>query len=72
VKQAVEMTAYGKPGKRYDRFPPFPQALEIKNDFHITIATTNTSTEQFFYLEFTRNYPNYRDQHNPAPADRLI
>jgi hypothetical protein len=27
MKQAVEMTAYGKPGKRYNRFPPFPQAL---------------------------------------------
>jgi hypothetical protein len=33
VKQAVEMTAYGKLGKRWRCFPPFPQALEIKNRF---------------------------------------
>jgi hypothetical protein len=33
AKQAVEMTAYGKPGKRYNRFPSFPQALEIKKRF---------------------------------------
>jgi hypothetical protein len=33
VKQAVEMTAYGKPGKRNCRFPPFPQAVEIKKRF---------------------------------------
>jgi len=33
MKQAVEMTAHGKPGKRYSRFPPFPQALEITKRF---------------------------------------
>jgi hypothetical protein len=33
MKQAVELTAYGKLGKRYNRFPPFPQALEIKERF---------------------------------------
>jgi hypothetical protein len=29
----VEITAYGKPGKRWCCFPPFPQALEIKKRF---------------------------------------
>ena len=30
---AVEMTVYGKGGKRYPRFPPFPQTLEIAPRF---------------------------------------
>jgi hypothetical protein len=43
-KWTVEMTVYGKPGKRWFRFPPFPQTLEIdKTDFHIPTATATTS-----------------------------
>jgi hypothetical protein len=35
------MTVYGKPGKRYCRFPPFPQTSEIdKADFRISTAAT--------------------------------
>jgi hypothetical protein len=35
------MPVYGKPGKRYNRFPPFPQTLKInETDFHIPTATT--------------------------------
>jgi hypothetical protein len=42
-KQAVEMTVYGKPGKRWNCFPPFPQTLEIDQpDSHIPTATTST------------------------------
>jgi hypothetical protein len=41
--QAVEMTVYGKPGKRWCCFPPFPQTLEIDEaDSHIPTATTTT------------------------------
>jgi hypothetical protein len=37
------MTVCGKPGKRYYRFPPFPQTLEIdETDSHIPTATTTT------------------------------
>jgi tartrate-resistant acid phosphatase type 5 len=37
------MTAYGKPGKRWCCFPPFPQTLEIDEaDSHIPTATTTT------------------------------
>jgi hypothetical protein len=37
------MTVYGKPGKRWCCFPPFPQTLEIdKSDSHISTATTTT------------------------------
>jgi hypothetical protein len=43
MKQAVEMTVYGKPGKRWCCFPPFPQTLEIDQaDSHIPTATTTT------------------------------
>jgi len=43
-KWTVEMTVYGKPGKQKNRFPPFPQTLEIdKTDSHIPTATTTTS-----------------------------
>jgi hypothetical protein len=43
-KQAVEMTVYGKPGKRWNCFPPFPQTLEIgETDSHIPTATTTTT-----------------------------
>jgi hypothetical protein len=43
-KWTVEMTVYGKPGKRWFRFPPFPQTLEIdKTDSHIPTATATTS-----------------------------
>ena len=39
----MEMTVYGKPGKRWCCFPPFPQTLEIdKADSHIPTATTTT------------------------------
>ena len=42
-KRTVEMTVYGKPGKRSCCFPPFPQTLEIdKADSHIPTATTTT------------------------------
>jgi hypothetical protein len=42
-RQAVEMTVYGKPGKRSCCFPPFPQTLEIDEaDSHIPTATTTT------------------------------
>jgi len=42
-KQAVEMTVYGKPGKQWCCFPPFPQTLEIDEaDSHIPTATTTT------------------------------
>jgi hypothetical protein len=41
---AVEMPVYGKPGKRWCCFPPFPQTLEINEaDFHIPTATTTTT-----------------------------
>jgi hypothetical protein len=41
---AVEMPVYGKPGKRWCCFPPFPQTLEINEaDFHIHTATTTTT-----------------------------
>jgi hypothetical protein len=37
------MTVYGKPGKRWCCFPPFPQTLEIDEaDSHISTATTTT------------------------------
>ena len=37
------MTVYGKGGKRWCCFPPFPQTLEIdKADSHIPTATTTT------------------------------
>jgi hypothetical protein len=37
------MTVYGKPGKRWCCFPPFPQTLEIDEaDSHIPTATTTT------------------------------
>ena len=37
------MTVYGKPGKRWYCFPPFPQTLEIDEaDSHIPTATTTT------------------------------
>jgi hypothetical protein len=40
-KQAVEMPVYGKPGIRYNRFPPLPQTLKInETDSHISTATT--------------------------------
>ena len=40
-KRTVEMTVYGKPGKRSCCFPPFPQTLEIdKADSHIPTAAT--------------------------------
>jgi hypothetical protein len=43
MKQAVEMTVYGKPGKRWCCFPTFPQTLEIDQaDSHIPTATTTT------------------------------
>jgi hypothetical protein len=46
MKQAVEMTVYGKPGKRWYRFPTFPQTLEIDQaDSHISTATTTTGSE---------------------------
>jgi hypothetical protein len=39
----VEMTVYGKGGKRSCCFPPFPQTLEIDEaDSHIPTATTTT------------------------------
>jgi hypothetical protein len=39
----MEMTVYGKPGKRWGCFPPFPQTLEIDEaDFHIPTATATT------------------------------
>jgi hypothetical protein len=42
-KWTVEMTVYGKPGKRWCCFPPFPQTLEIDEaDSHIPTATTTT------------------------------
>jgi hypothetical protein len=42
-KKAMEMTVYGKPGKRWGCFPPFPQTLEIDEaDFHIPTATATT------------------------------
>jgi hypothetical protein len=62
VKQAVEMPAYGKLGKRYYCFPPFSQALEIKIDFHIATTATNTSTEQVFHFKNRENCLNYRDR----------
>jgi hypothetical protein len=39
----VEMAVYGKLGKRWRCFPPFPQTLEIdKAASHIPTATTTT------------------------------
>ena len=44
MKQAVDMTVYGKPGKQSCCFPPFPQTLEIDEaDSHIPTATTTTA-----------------------------
>jgi hypothetical protein len=38
------MTVYGKPGKRWSCFPPFPQTLEIDEaDSHISTASTTTT-----------------------------
>jgi hypothetical protein len=38
------MTVYGKPGKRFCRFPPFPQTLEIDEaDSHIPSAPAATA-----------------------------
>jgi hypothetical protein len=33
MKQAVEMTAYGKPGKRYNRFRPSHKPWKSKERF---------------------------------------
>ena len=39
----MEMAVYGKPGKRWNCFPPFPQTLEIDEaDSHIPTAATTT------------------------------
>jgi hypothetical protein len=47
MKQAVEMTVYGKHGKRWCRFPTFPQTLEIDQaDSHIPTATNTTGSSQ--------------------------
>ena len=45
-KWTVEMTVYGKPGKRWNCFPPFPQTLEIdKTDSHIPTAGAAANIE---------------------------
>jgi hypothetical protein len=45
------MTVYGKPGKRWYCFPPFPQTLEIDEaDSHIPTATT-TTTRMIIFLK---------------------
>jgi hypothetical protein len=42
------MAVYGKLGKRWYCFPPFPQALEIDEaDSHIPTATTMTGINEF-------------------------
>src|ERR1700694_5036858 len=62
MKQAVEMTAHGKPGKRYNCFPPFPQALEIKERFPHYHRHDEYLDEQIFHLRTPKNCPNYRSR----------
>jgi hypothetical protein len=51
------MTVYGKPGKRWYRFPPFPQTLEIDEaDSHIPTATTTTRTNLILKTRPVKRY----------------
>jgi len=65
------MTAYGKPGKRWCCFPPFPQALEIKKRFSHYHRHDEYENEQVFHLRSTKNFSNYRD-HRIQPEVREI
>jgi hypothetical protein len=42
-------------------FRPSHKPWKSKNDFHITTATMNTSSEQSFHLRNRKNCLNYRD-----------
>src|ERR1700694_4596056 len=71
MKQAVEMTAHGKPGKRYNCFPPFPQALEIKERFPHYHRHDEYLDEQIFHLRTPKNCPNYRSRRRKRSYERV-
>jgi hypothetical protein len=49
-------------------FRPFHKPWKSKNDFHSTIASTNTSTEQAFHLRNRKNCLNNRGHRNRAES----
>jgi len=50
-------------------FRPSHKPWKSKNDFHITTATMNTSSEQSFHLRARKHCPNNRDHRTDQQAN---
>jgi hypothetical protein len=67
------MTVYGKPGKRWSCFPPFPQTLEIDEaDSHISTASTTTTRMNISSNRPAKGYAFWGQAHKPTLPGRVV